>query len=418
TEERNESKRIEQALRDAFNEAKHANSAKTMFMSQMSHDIRTPLNSILGMTAIAEEHIDDPARLQDCLEKIEFAGHHLLEIINNVLDLSAIESGKTVLAQDEFDIELFLADMLDMVRPLAERRGHTFTADVAGIRHNVVGDQTKLRQLLVNVLSNAIKYTPEHGCISFSATELGADRQSVFRRFSFVVKDNGIGISDEFRARMFEPFSRADDKRIGNAQGTGLGMTIAQNLARMMNGSITVDSAVGNGTTVEVIVCLKHGSNSPHSNLGSITLDEPKKLRMSDFDFGGKRVLVAEDLSFNAEIAEEFLSSAGLAVEIAENGAEAVRMFSEHEAGYYSVIFMDIQMPVLDGYEAARKIRALPREDAAKIPIIAMTANAFIEDVRAAEEAGMNGHIAKPLEIPQLLRELVKHLGDCRKAAE
>lgn len=412
--ERDASLRIEQALRDAYNHANNANNAKTRFMSQMSHDIRTPLNSILGMSAIARENTDNPERIQECLDKIDYAGRHLLEVINNVLDLSAIESGKTELAEEEFDLGEFISNMIEMVTPLANKRHHHLEVNLGEMHENVAGDPTKLRQLLVNVLSNAIKYTPDGGEIGFTAVELEPDRHDVCH-YMFTVSDNGIGMSEELCKRVFDPFIRADDRRIGNVQGTGLGMTIALNIARMMNGDITVLSEEGKGSVFEITVCLKRGEEHISRHIGEIVMTEPKKVRMSDYDFGGRRVLLAEDLSFNAEIAEEFLSAANIKVDIASNGAEAVKMFSDSEEGRYSMIFMDIQMPELDGNSAARKIRELERPDAKTIPIIAMTANAFMEDIKAAEDAGMNAHIAKPIEVPNLVRELTRFFGNCRK---
>ena len=414
TAQNNESKRIEQALRDAFNQAQSANNAKTMFMSQMSHDIRTPLNSILGMAAIAQEHIDDRSKVIECMDKINYAGRHLLEIINNVLDLSAIENGKNSLTLADFKLSEFLDETLSIVAPLAEEKHHHLTVSIAKMHDDVQGDRAKLRQLLLNVIGNAIKYTPDGGEIGFSAVELEPDRHDVCR-YMFTVSDNGIGMPKEFISHIFDPFSRADSERVSKVQGTGLGMSIALNIARMMNGGIDVISEIGQGSVFEIAVCLKRSNVHSQNYIGEIDLTEPKKVCMSDYDFGARRVLLAEDLAFNAEIAAEFLKEANLTVEFAHNGKAAVEMFQKSEAGYYSLIFMDIQMPEMDGYEAARTIRGLPRPDAAHIPIIAMTANAFIEDEKAAYEAGMNGHIAKPLEIPRLARELVRFLGNCRK---
>lgn len=415
TNERNENKRIEQALRDAFNQAKNANNAKTLFMSQMSHDIRTPLNSILGMSAIAHEHINDRERVEDCLKKIDYAGHHLLEIINNVLDLSAIESGKSTLSKEEFQISSFLSDTISIITPLVEKKHHHLSLNIAKMHDYVEGDTTKLRQVLINVLGNAIKYTPDGGEISFSAVELEPDRQDVCR-YMFTIADNGIGMPKEFVDRIFDPFARADDRRVSKVQGTGLGMAIALNIARMMNGGITVISEEGRGSVFEITVCLRRSESHSSKYIGEIKLDEPREVRMSDYDFGGRIVLLAEDLEFNAEIAAEFLGEANIRVEFAENGSEAVNKFKASAPGYYSLIFMDIQMPEMDGYEATRAIRALDRPDAASVPIIAMTANAFMDDIKRADDAGMNGHIAKPIEIPRLAHELVRQLGDCRRS--
>lgn len=411
TTESEANKRIEQALRDAFNQAQRANSAKTLFMSQMSHDIRTPLNSILGMAQIAKEHIDDPARVRDCMDKIEYSGRHLLELINNVLDLSSIESGRTTLTCDDFNMQDFIEDTIKIVRPLAEKHGHDLVCDIRPMHCHVKGDHLKLRQLLTNILGNAIKYTPDGGRISFRAEETEPLHQD-FVRYIFTVEDNGVGMTSEFLQTIFDPFVRADDKRITKVEGTGLGMSIALNIARMMNGNITVKSEVGVGTVFEITVCLMRGEAHETARIADTGVAKPRKTRLSDYNFQGKRILLAEDLEFNAEIATEFLSQAKLTVEVAENGAKAVEMFSNSPEGYYSLIFMDIQMPELDGHEATRRIRALSRPDAASVPIVAMTANAFVDDVNKAKEAGMNSHIAKPLEIAKLIAELERWLEE------
>ncbi|MGN0688174.1 MAG: hybrid sensor histidine kinase/response regulator [Oscillospiraceae bacterium] len=414
TLESEENKRIEQALRDAFNQAQRANSAKTLFMSQMSHDIRTPLNSILGMSAIAQENVDDRERVIDCLSKIEYSGRHLLELINNVLDLSAIESGKTTLSATDFDITVFIDELLSVIKSLSDKHNHTLITDIKPLNKLVNGDKVKLRQLLTNVLSNAVKYTPDGGTIKFTAEELEPDRHDI-ARYMFTIEDNGIGMSEEVMSKVFDPFVRADNSRVTGVEGTGLGMAIAQNIARMMNGGINVRSELGKGSVFEVTVCLKRSDDHAGSVISELSMDEPVKERMSDYDFGGRRILLAEDLEFNAEIASEFLSEANIVTEVAADGEQAVQMFSQSEPGYYSLIFMDIQMPKLNGHEAARRIRALPRNDAKDIPIIAMTANAFVEDIRTAKEAGMNGHIAKPLEISRLIAELKKWFGDKKR---
>lgn len=414
TEEHDQAARVELALRDAFDQAQHANSAKTLFMSQMSHDIRTPLNSILGMSAIAREHIDDMERVNDCLEKIETSGKHLLEIVNNILDLSAIESGKTVLACDPFDLRAFLDETIRMMKPLADKKSHTLDVKISSeMNTSVLGDQTKLRQLLVNIIGNAVKYTPKGGRIEFRAIELEPDHHGICR-YLFSVTDNGIGMKPEFIEHIFDPFVRADDHRISGIQGTGLGMPISLNIARMMNGDIGVNSVPGKGSRFDITVCLKKGQGTAEY-IGGISMEENRRVRMSDHDFGGARVLLAEDLEFNAEIASEFLAEANIVTDIAHDGAEAVKMFSQSPVEYYSLIFMDIQMPSLDGYQASDRIRSLDRSDAASVPIIAMTANAFIEDIKKSKEHGMNGHVSKPLDITALSAELCKWLPQKEK---
>ncbi|MGN0650507.1 MAG: hybrid sensor histidine kinase/response regulator [Oscillospiraceae bacterium] len=411
TSERDESKRIEQALRDAFAQAQHASEAKTVFMSQMSHDIRTPLNSILGMAAIAQEYADDPVRVADSMQKIETAGRHLLELINNILDLSAIESGKTVLASEAFDLGSCVDETLKMIGSLTQGKHHDLRVDIRLKNTSVMGDKGKLRQVLMNVLGNSVKYTPDGGVISFTAEETGEERGD-FCEYRFIVVDNGIGMSQEFLKRIFDPFVRADDRRTSRIEGTGLGLAIAHNMAKLMGGDISVESEEGKGSRFVVTVCLKRAAEV----IKQEKLNAPKKrVRMSDYDFGGRRVLLAEDLEFNAEIATEFLHQANITAEVARDGAEAVRMFEQSEPGYYELIFMDIIMPELDGCEAARTIRSMERGDAKTIPIIAMTANAFVEDIKKTMKAGMNGHIAKPIEIPQLAAELTKWFGSGEK---
>lgn len=412
TNERDESKRIEQALRDAFDQAQHASEAKTVFMSQMSHDIRTPLNSILGMAAIAQEYADDPVRVMDSMQKIETAGRHLLELINNILDLSAIESGKTVLASEAFDLGSCIDETLKMIGSLIESKRHDFRVDIRLTNTSVMGDKGKLRQVLMNVLGNSVKYTPDGGVISFAAEETGEVRGD-FREYRFIVTDNGIGMSAEFIKRIFDPFVRADDRRTSRIEGTGLGLAIAHNMAKLMGGDISVESEEGKGSRFVVTVCLKRGAEAVKHEEAP---DVPKKrVRMSDYDFGGRRVLLAEDLEFNAEIATEFLHQANITAEVASDGAQAVKMFEQSQPGYYELIFMDIIMPELDGCEAASTIRSMERDDAKTIPIIAMTANAFVEDIKKTMKAGMNGHIAKPIEIPQLVAELTKWFGNGEK---
>ncbi len=412
TYEREQQKQVEQTLRNAIYQAERANNAKTLFMSQMSHDIRTPLNSILGMAAIAREHCFEPERVADCMKKIDESGRLLLELINNVLDLSSIESGKAILSQSAFDLRLFIDETLEAVRPLIDKKRHTLKVDIGNMNAAVVGDKAKLRQVLVNIIGNAVKYTPEGGIISFYAKETECERRD-FCRYVFIIEDNGIGMSKEFIPHIFDSFVRADNKRISSIEGTGLGMPIALNIVRLMSGNIQVKSEEGKGSVFEITVCLKRGELS-----GAEFDDEENKFKdakMSDFDFGGRRVLLAEDLQFNAEIASEFLKESGIISEFAHNGAEAVEMFEKSAPGYYDMIFMDIQMPELNGYQAAKNIRRLKREDAAEIPIIAMTANAFLEDVTRAMESGMNSHISKPIEMPRLISVLCRYFGEHRR---
>ncbi len=536
--EKQKEQATQSALHDAYEAAQLANRAKTAFLSNMSHDMRTPMNAIIGLTGIAGAHLDDPDRVSDCLGKITASSKHLLSLINEVLDMSKIESGKVYLTEEEFNLSDLVENMLALNQPLVNEKGHTLSVNVQNLMHeNVIGDSVRLQQVFTNLLSNAVKYTPDGGTINICITEKNWNNSTSW--FEAVFEDNGIGMTDEFRQQMFEPFSRADDKRIDKIQGTGLGMPIARNIIRMMDGDITVESELGKGSkfTVtfslklqddtlvstqqfaglsilvvddDVIACESAGEilgslgmncewtlsgedalkkvssrhkadndyyaiildwKMPGMNgletareirkivgaampiiiisaydwseieqeakdagagafiskpmfksrvvrlfnelMGNNTPPEPKNIVdvMQQHNFNGKRVLLAEDNELNAEIAVEILDMAGLKVETVPNGKEAVDTFAQSEPGYFDLIFMDIQMPIMDGYEAAAAIRKLGHANAKSIPIVAMTANAFASDVQAALDAGMNGHISKPLDPEHLIKVLAKNLA-------
>ena len=406
--DRTSDRKMNQALSEAVHAAETANRAKSIFLSNMSHDIRTPMNAIIGFTTLAASNIDDKKRVQDYLGKILSSSKHLLSLINDILDMSRIESGKIHLEETEVSLSDVLHDLKTIISGQIHAKQLELYMDAMDVTNeDVYCDKTRLNQVLLNLLSNAVKFTPAGGTVSVRIRQYpGTVKGSEL--YEIRVKDNGIGMSQEFLHKIYDPFVRADDHRISGIQGTGLGMAIAINIARMMNGDIGINSEVGKGSVFEVTVALKKGAEEP-AYIGGISMEEqPRRERMSDYDFGGKRVLLAEDLEFNAEIASEFLAEAGLVTETACNGAEAVEKFGSSPEGYYSLIFMDIQMPVLDGYQAADKIRALDRPDAKTVPIVAMTANAFIEDVKTAKEHGMNGHVAKPLEVRELTAALKK----------
>ena len=407
TAQRKEERDKRQALQAAYDAARRANAAKSDFLARMSHDIRTPMNAIVGMTAIASTHLDDPARVTDCLNKINQASKHLLGLINDVLDMSKIESGKLRLQEENFVLTDLIDSLVDLCRPQSEARRHTLDVRIHDVQHDhVIGDSQHIQQAFVNLLSNAIKYTPDGGEIRLCVTEKPTNRPGV-GCYEFVFQDNGIGMDESFLAHLFEPFERAPDVRAQKEQGTGLGMAITKNLVQMMNGKIQVESALNQGTKFTVTIFLRF-----QDQRSSVKADAEKSsiAALAASDYSGKRALLVEDNELNAEIAEEILSMVGLTVERVVNGQEAVEAISRVPDGYYDIVLMDIQMPVMDGFTAARAIRALGRSYTDTVPILAVSANAFAEDVEEAKSAGMNDHIAKPLDFARLRSALDKWL--------
>ena len=536
-------KRLERASRKALQEAceaaNRASQAKTDFLSNMSHDIRTPMNAIVGMTAIAGAHIDQKERVQDCLGKITQASRHLLGLINEILDMSRIESGRFSLSEEDFNLSDMVDNLVVMNQPEMKAHHHTFRIHLDGVQHEkVCGDNLRLQQLMTNLLSNSIKYTPDGGHISLSISEIPQHTPGS-SCYKFIIEDDGIGMSEEFQKVLFEPFTRADDKRTSQIQGTGLGMAISKNIAHMMNGDIEVESTLGKGTRFIITVSLKlqeeeqepleelihlpvlvvdddpiscentvallegigvdgesvtsgeeaiqrtlekHQQNEHYFAIiidwqmpGMDGIETARHIRkivgpdvtiiiLSAYDFSevedlareagvnefiakplfrsrlvsllknlatgkdtalpkettlsafsnislpGKRFLLVEDNMLNSEIAAEILHMTGAEVDTAENGQEALHKFLYHPVGYYDLIFMDIQMPLMNGYEATQAIRHLDRTDATSVPIIAMTANAFAEDIIRAKHSGMNAHVAKPLDMGKLYEVLKKYL--------
>ena len=391
--------REQQALQEAFDAAKAANMAKNEFLSRMSHDIRTPMNAIMGMTAIAGKYLDDKDRVQDCLAKITTASNHLLNLINEVLDMAKIESGKLNLLEEDFSISAMLQELLDLINPQLLVKKHHFTLTKAPeLRDNVLGDKLRLKQLLLNILANAIKYTPPYGSISLEVRETHSRLHDTIG-YEFIITDNGIGMDSEFAAKIFEPFARASDSRTSEIEGTGLGMTIALNIARMMNGTIDVQSTLGKGSAFKATVHLRPHQQIRRSSKASAPAAGIDRLQ--EIACRGKQVLLVEDNELNLEIAVELLKYAGLEITIAKNGLEGLDKFKAAPPGTYTLILMDIQMPVMNGLEAAKAIRALPVKDAQTVPIVAMTANAFPEDIAATLQAGMNEHLSKPIDLEQ-----------------
>lgn len=410
TKERELQERQRTALEEAYQVARVANAAKTNFLSSMSHDIRTPMNAIMGMTAIAQANLGSPEKVGDCLDKINTSSRHLLSLINEVLDMSKIESGKVSLTMAQVNLPRMIREITDMCRPLVNEKRQTFRVIGKKVHHvNVITDGERLCQVLMNLLSNAIKYTPEGGLITLKINE----RQSMIpnkRQYEFVCTDNGIGISEEFLPHIFDAFSRANDSRISRIQGTGLGMAITENIVRMMNGTIGVESEEDKGSTFTVSIPLEVCGDEENENSGFShkRADSESENRDREANLSGKKVLLAEDNDINREIVEELLQMHHIIVDSVEDGQLARQAFEGSQPGEYSAILMDIQMPVMNGYEAAAAIRNLDRADARTIPIIALTANAFTSDAAKARSAGMNDHLAKPIEIDRLLEILYK----------
>ncbi len=513
-----------EALRKALADAEESNQAKSRFLSSMSHDIRTPMNAIMGMTAIAQSHIDEKSRVQDCLDKIRTASVHLMSLVNDVLDMSRIDSGRMIINEERFSLADLVHDLAVIVRPQAVQKKQQFHFEIGQILEEcLVGDPLRLRQILVNIIGNAVKYTQEGGSIRVRFSQRPGDNGLVWLDFS--CEDNGIGMSEEFLKRIFIPFERVHSTAVNKIEGTGLGMAIVKNLVDSMYGDIRVESQEGRGSRFTVSLPLPPAAREPvvlpkegivlvaesrddraqliedclggsgltpvrlETGLEAVTYltearyeermpcamllgqeleDMPvldvaahvRQLAGRDFpillvseedwapmeyratragvsafvpcplfgsrlletlsrltcapnemdrgagsrdgDYSGRRVLLVEDNELNLEIASELLSMTGVEVVTAENGQEAVERFAAGPENYYDIIFMDIQMPVMDGYEAARRIRSLDRADAGTVWIVAMTANAFVEDMRLSREAGMNEHVSKPVDLERL----------------
>ncbi len=381
--------------------AEQASRAKSDFLSNMSHDIRTPMNGIVGMTAIANANLDDKEQVKHCLEKISASGRHLLGLINDILDMSRIESGKLDLHPETISLSETLEGVVTIVQPQIQTKKQIFETDHTELPCEFVRcDSVRLNQILLNLLGNAVKFTPEGGKISLSCREEDSPEGENYVRVRFSVRDTGIGMSEEFQAKVFEAFAREDDGRVRQIEGSGLGMAITKHLVDAMHGSIGLNSRPGEGTEFYLVFDFERseGERKP--------VEEP-----AVYDFGGRRVLLAEDNDLNREIATELLSEVGLVVESAENGKLCADLFAASEPGYYEAIFMDLRMPVMNGYEATVAIRSMDRPDAATVPIIAMSADAFSDDVSRCLACGMNAHTAKPIDMSLVCKILAKYFG-------
>ena len=390
-------------LGDAVAQANDANQAKSRFLASMSHEIRTPMNAIVGLTELAKHHSEEPVQLLEYLEKIESSSKVLLGIINDVLDMSAIESKKLKIARKPFLLHDILGPIGDVYSTQCRQKGIRFELDAEEVVHDcLIGDSLRLNQILFNLISNACKFTAEGGKVIVKVQELPGQGEKIY--YKFTVTDTGEGMSKEMISRLFRPFEQEAPDTAQRHGGSGLGLSITQNLVNLMGGNITCRSEKGRGTRFTVSIPFV----AQEAPAGSESMAAEPQETNESYDFGGQRVLLAEDTQINAEIVRELLGLVHLEVDHAWNGKEAVERFVQEAPGTYLAILMDVQMPVMNGYEAAQEIRALGREDAAKIPIFAMTANAFTEDVSEALNAGMNGHIAKPVDTQMLYRTLRK----------
>ena len=384
-------------LAEALDMAREANRSKSTFLANMSHDIRTPMNAIIGITALIEHDVDNAAKVKEYAKKIEVSSQHLLGLINDVLDMSKIESGKTTLNFVDFSISEMLRRIEILFRPQTDAKNQTLLITKEHIHHEWLnGDSVRLMQVFNNLMSNAIKYTQEGGKIQFFAEECQTN-SSVYAKFRFIVKDNGIGMSEEFQDKIFDSFTREENSVINKIQGTGLGMAISKNLIQAMGGTIEVKSEKGKGSCFEVIVDFKIAENKE--------VYQPEQIEDEKQDetiLNGMCFLCAEDNELNAEILKELLDIEGAKCQICENGEKVVEAFEKSQPGEYDMILMDIQMPVMNGYEATKAIRNSKHPMAKTIPIIAMTANAFSEDIQKSFSAGMNAHVSKPVEMKVL----------------
>ena len=391
------------AAEQALQIAEEANRSKSSFLSNMSHDIRTPMNAIIGFATLLTRDAEDPGKVRDYTKKITLSGQQLLGLINDVLDISRIEAGKTTLDLSGCDIADLMDDIDSIIRPQMEEKGHIFEVCSKDIRHeNLLIDKLRLNQILLNLLSNAVKYTPDGGRITLTVQELSRNlpqQSDQFAHFRFIVEDNGYGMSREYLKNIFQAFTREEDSVTNKIQGTGLGMAITKNLVELMGGTIQVESEKDKGSTFTVELSLQINENPADRRRKENAASDPSD---GDSVFNGMNVLAAEDNEINAEILVELLKMVGATCDVYENGKLAAEAFERSEPGRYQLILMDVQMPVMNGYDATRTIRKMSHPMATKIPIVAMTANAFAEDIRDALDAGMDAHVAKPVNMAVL----------------
>ena len=403
----------QQVLEEALVQAENANKAKSVFLSNMSHDIRTPMNAIIGFTNLAQTHIENQTLVEEYLKKIMSASKHLLSLINDILDMSRIESGRIQLEENVISLSEVVQDMENLIQPMATEKDINFVIDTHVVNKYVYCDKLRLEQVLINLLGNAVKFTPKGGEISLNIEQELFSVPEGYEKYIFKVKDNGVGIESSFLDKLFEPFEREKTMDISGVQGTGLGLSITKSIVELMNGKISVESEVNQGTefTVQVVFRVQAIEDSiKNEELERRHSLEENVIKVTQ-NVAEKTILLVDDNEINREIANVILTDAGFRVVEAENGKEAVETIKNAMVDEFGVVLMDIQMPIMDGYTATKEIRALESTDLANIPIIAMTANAFEEDKKKAFESGMNGHIAKPIDVEVLfttLKQIIK----------
>ena len=396
TQVNDELRQAQDIAAEALQSAERASKAKTDFLANMSHDIRTPMNAIIGITTLMKNELHQPEKLAEHLDKLENSGQLLLGIINDILDMSRIESGKTTLNVEKMNLPQQISQLDSIIRQQAGQRRQTFTVNTHLQHENVLGDPNRLNRVLMNILSNAVKYTPTGGHIRFEVDEL--PRNEHYARYRFVVQDDGIGMSEAYQKTLFDPFTREERSGTNKVQGTGLGMAITKNIVDLMGGSINVESTTGKGTRFEVVLEFPVDAEADTVPEAQVLPEEEEETS----PLSGMKFLCAEDNAINAEILEMLLEANGASCTICSNGQEIVDAFASVKPGEYDMILMDVQMPVMDGLEAARRIRSGENPLGRIIPILAMTANDFLEDMQKSREAGMDEHLSKPVDIAAL----------------
>ena len=396
TQVNDELRQAQDAAAGALQSAERASKAKTDFLSNMSHDIRTPMNAIIGITTLMKNELHQPEKLAEHLDKLENSGQLLLGIINDILDMSRIESGKTTLNEEKMNLPQQISQLDSIIRQQAGQRRQTFTVNTHLQHENVLADPNRLNRVLMNILSNAVKYTPTGGHIRFEVDEL--PRNEHYARYRFVVQDDGIGMSEVYQKTLFDPFTREERSGTNKVQGTGLGMAITKSIVDLMGGSIGVKSATGRGTRFEVVLEFPVDAEADTVPEAQVLPEEEEETS----PLSGMKFLCAEDNAINAEILQMLLETKGARCTICPNGQEIVDAFANVKPGEYDMILMDVQMPVMDGLEATRRIRNGENPLGRVIPILAMTANAFLEDMQKSKEAGMDAHLSKPVDIAAL----------------
>ena len=396
TQVNDELRQAQDIAAEALQSAERASKAKTDFLANMSHDIRTPMNAIIGITTLMKNELHQPEKLAEHLGKLENSGQLLLGIINDILDMSRIESGKTTLNVEKMNLPQQISQLDRIIRQQAGQRRQTFTVNTHLQHENVLADPNRLNRVLMNILSNAVKYTPTGGHIRFEVDEL--PRNEHYARYRFVVQDDGIGMSEAYQKTLFDPFTREERSGTNKVQGTGLGMAITKNIVDLMGGSINVESTTGKGTRFEVVLEFPIDAEADTVPEAQVLPEEEEETS----PLSGMKFLCAEDNAINAEILEMLLEANGASCTICSNGQEIVDAFASVKPGEYDMILMDVQMPVMDGLEATRRIRSGENPLGRIIPILAMTANAFLEDMQKSREAGMDEHLSKPVDIAAL----------------